>query len=271
MKSTSGQTYTVPSRGVEPSDYGPVSKRYSADPLFHSTALRSTDKLSLLSTVSIFNRLTSTELAILASSLGAQSFDRGQAIFHQGDYGDTLYVIARGQVRIYHPSAAGRELSVAIYCTCAFFGELALLDGQPRSASAEAMLPTITLTLARRTFLQTIRKHPVIAEALLAELAVRLRATTGYAKQLANPSAPQRIGWLVLDLAQRYGTPNASGICIDLQLTQDDLASMFGVTRETVNRVLARLREQGLVTFAEGQLLVPDCARLERALEQLCG
>jgi CRP/FNR family transcriptional regulator len=219
--------------------------------------------------VPIFNRLTPAQLAVLVGNLSIQSFARGQTIFHQGDYGDTLYLIARGQVRIYHPNAAGRELSVALYRAGAFFGELALLDDQPRSASAAAMLPTIILTLARRAFLHTLHEHPAIAEALLAELAARLRATSGYAEQLANPSAPQRIGWLVLDLAQRYGTPSACGMRIDLQLTQDDLASRFGVARETVNRVLARLREQGLVMFTDGQLLVPDCARLERALEQL--
>jgi CRP-like cAMP-binding protein len=131
------------------------------------------------------------------------------------------------------------------------------------------MLPTIVLALGQGAFRQILRTHPTIAETLLAELAARLRATTGYAEYLSNPSAQQRIGWLVLDLVRRYGIPNAKGTRIDLQLTQDDLASIFGVTRETVNRALARLREQGLVTLDRGQLVVPDCAELERALE-LC-
>src|SRR5207247_411787 len=110
-----------------------------------------------------------------------------------------------GQVRIYHPSAAGRELSVAIFRAGDFFGELALLDDQPRSASAEAMLPTSTLTLGRAVFRETVRNHPAIGEAMLTELAARLRVSSGYAEHLANPSAQQRVGWLVLSLAQRYG------------------------------------------------------------------
>jgi CRP-like cAMP-binding protein len=239
-----------------------------ADAPLHAAMLRSIDRLSLLRIVSIFDRLSSTQLAVLAASLRLQVFGRGQTIFQQGDQGDTLYLIARGQVRIYHPSATGREISVAIFRAGDFFGELALLDEQPRSASAEAMLPTITLTLGRSALRQTIHDQPAIASTMLAELTARLRAATGYAKHLANPSAQQRVGRLMLDLAQRYGTPNASGTRIDLQLTQDDLASMFGVTRETVNRVLARLREQGLVVIEHGQLLVPDCAQLERALGQ---
>lgn len=128
------------------------------------------------------------------------------------------------------------------------------------------MLPTIALTLGRATFRQTIRDHPALAEALLAEMGARLRDSTNYVEHLANPSAPQRIGRLLLDLARRYGVPAADGTRIGLYLTQDDLASMFGVARETVNRALTRLRDQGLVVIADGQLLVPDCMELERAL-----
>src|SRR5438046_202510 len=92
------------------------------------------DKLSALRAVSVFGRLNPAQLALLASRLEVQSFGRRQTIFHQGDPGETLYVVACGQVRIYHPSAAGRELSVAIFRAGDFFGELALLDDQPRSA-----------------------------------------------------------------------------------------------------------------------------------------
>jgi CRP/FNR family transcriptional regulator, cyclic AMP receptor protein len=234
----------------------------------HAAILRSIDKIWLLRTVSIFRQLTLAQLTALAASLGAEVFGRGQTIFQQGDRGDALYLIARGQVRIYHPSTTGHELSVAIFREGEFFGELALLDGHPRSASAEAMLPTTALTLGRTAFLATLGAHPAIAAALLAELAARLRDSTSYAEHLANPAAQQRVGWLVLALAQRYGVPETKGTRIDLELTQDDLASMFGMARETVNRVLARLRERGLVALDHGQLLVLDCARLEHALAQ---
>lgn len=232
----------------------------------HTAMLRSLDRVGLLRSVPIFGRLTAVQLAVLAANLGIQVFSRGQTIFQQGDRGDSFYLIARGQVRVYHPSAIGRELSVAIFRDGEFFGELALLDDRPRSASAEARLPTIALTLGRGAFRQTIHDHPAIAEAMLAELTARLRVSTNYAEHLANPSAQQRIGWLVLDLARRYGVPAAGGTRIDLQLTQDDLASMFGVTRETINRVLARLRGRGLIALADGHLLVPDCGRLEAVL-----
>jgi len=155
---------------------------------------------------------------------------------------------------------------MAIFRAGDFFGELELLNDQSRSTSAEAMLPTILLMLSHSAFQQIIQIHPAIAQAMLIELTSRLRASMSYAAHLANPAAYQRVGWLMLGLAQRYGKPRMDGTLIDLQLTQDDLARMFGLTRETVNRMLARLRDQGLVVIEQGQILVPDCARLEKAL-----
>jgi len=224
------------------------------------------DKLALLRTIAIFDQLSAAQGALLAAELHVCSFSRRETIFQQGDPGNMLYLIARGQVRIYHPSARGCELSVAILRAGEFFGELALLDDQPRSASAEAMCPTTTLTLTRYTFHQLLRACVPVAEALVMELVHRMRISTTYAAYLANPSAQQRVGWLVLQLAQRHGVREVGGTRIDLQLTQDDLASMVGVTRETVNRVLARLRDQELVAIADGQIVVRDCAQLERAL-----
>jgi CRP/FNR family transcriptional regulator, cyclic AMP receptor protein len=265
MKNIISQTYTSAAYTAEPIGYVAMHKRRLADAPLHTALPRSIDRLSLLRAVPLFSQLSDTHLVTLASCLGVIAFGRGQTIFQQSDRGDTLYLVARGQVRVYHPSAAGRELSVAIFRAGDFFGELALLDDQPRSASAEAMLPTIALTLGRTAFLATLGGHPVIAEALLAELASRLRASSSFAEHLAVPSAHERVGRLVLDLAQRYGVPTVGGTRIDLCVTQDELASLFGLTRETVNRALARFREQGLVLIERCQLLVPDCAELERA------
>jgi CRP-like cAMP-binding protein len=267
MSNDIGQTRSRGTGRLEPDGHAAPRHRIAKTAPLHTAMLRSIDKLGLLRTVSIFGQLTLAPLTALAAGLNVQAFGRGQTIFQQGDPGDTLYFVARGQVRVYHPLAAGQELSVAIFRHGDFFGELALLDGQARSASAEAMLPTVTLTLGQAAFRQTIRDHPAIAEALLAELGSRLRASSTFAEHLSISAAHQRVGWLVLSLAQHYGTSAAGGTRIDLQLTQDDLASMFGMTRETVNRVLARFRDQGLVVIEHGQLLVPDCARLERALD----
>jgi CRP-like cAMP-binding protein len=114
------------------------------------------NKLELLQRVPTFARLTNDQLALLARSVGTQIFERDEMIFHQGSIGSTLYIIVHGQVRIFTTSEAGQELTVTIFRDSDFFGEMALLDGQPRAAGAEAMCRTITLTLHRRAACQPL-------------------------------------------------------------------------------------------------------------------
>lgn len=219
----------------------------------------------LLRNVSIFSRLTDGQLRLLGASLGARAYGRGETIFHQGSDGDVLYLIVRGQVRIFTVSQLGQELSVKIFRDGEFFGELALLDGQPRSASAQAMRPTHTLTLHRHAFREAMRTMPDIAILVLEELSVRMRRTNTYIEHLASHSAPQRVVRTLLDLADQHGVGSGDGATrIDLHLTQDDLASLAGTTRETVNRVLGGLREQGLIQVERARVSVLNLPQLER-------
>ncbi len=227
------------------------------------------NKLDLLRNVPTFARLTEDQLALLAASVGSQSFEHGETIFHQGSIGSALYIVVSGEVRITILSAAGQEHTVAIFHAGDFFGEMALLDGQPRSASAKALHPTLTLTLHRAAFLHTINACPPIAAALLEAMALRLRQTNIYAEQLASSSAPRRVVRQILDLASQHGVADAGTTRIDLRLTQDDLASMTGTTRETVNRVLAALRDRGLIRVARARVSVLNLPQLERSLELL--
>jgi CRP/FNR family transcriptional regulator len=225
------------------------------------------DKLELLKRVTAFGRLTSDQLGLLARSVGSQTFERGETIFHQGSIGSTLYIILSGQVRIYTTSEAGQELTVTIFRDGDFFGEMALLDGHPRAASAVAMCGTNTLTLHRGAFLHTINACPPIAASVLEVMAARIRQSNAVAEQLANLSASRRVVRQLLDLAARYGIADGGVIRIDLHLTQDDLASLSGTTRETVNRVLAHLRDQGLIRVERARVSVLNLPELEQSSE----
>lgn len=222
---------------------------------------------TLLRSVPIFARLGEEHLGLLGASLGMRVFERGATIFHQGSAGDQLYLIVAGQVRISIVSQLGQELSMKIFRDGDFFGELALLDGRPRSASAEAMRRTTTLTLSRTAFLQALRANPEIAVTVLEELSGRLRQTNIYIEHLTGHSAPQRVVRTLLDLADQHGVSEQGSTRIDLHLTQDDLASLAGTTRETVNRVLAGLRDQGLISIERGRVSVLNLPQLERSLE----
>lgn len=223
------------------------------------------ENLELLRNVPILSRLTDPQLRLLGTSLGSHRFERGTTVFHQGSEGDLLYLIVQGQVRIYTISQLGQELSVKICRDGDFFGELSLLDGQPRSASAVAMRSTTTLTLHRQAFREAIRTMPDIAVTVLEELSARLRRTNTYIEHLASHSAPQRVVRTLLDLAEQHGIGEPDGARrINLHLTQDDIASLAGTTRETVNRVLSGLRGQGLIQIERARVSVLNLPQLEQ-------
>ena len=226
------------------------------------------DKLEILRNVPAFAGLDRNQLTLLATNVGSQSFQRGEMLFHQGNIGSVLYIVVSGQVRIYTNSESGQELTLTICKAGEFVGELALLDGLPRSASGQAMRPTATLTLHRSAFRHTIAACPPIAEALLGAMAARLRQTTVYAERLNSLSAPRRVVRQLLGLAIQHGVAEGHVTRIDLRLTQDDLASLSGTTRETVNRVLGLLRDQRIIRVERAQVYILDRAQLERSLER---
>jgi CRP-like cAMP-binding protein len=225
------------------------------------------NKLDLLHNVPAFSRLDGEQLNLLAEKVGSQSFGRGETIFHQGSMGNTLYIIVSGQVRISTTSESGQELTLTILRGGDFLGELALLDGLPRSANAQAMRPTATLTLHRAAFLHTIQICPPIAAAVLEAMAARLRQTNVYAEQMTSFSAPRRVVRQLLSLAAQHGIAEGTTTRIDLRLTQDDLASLAGTTRETVNRVLGLLRDQHLIRLDRAQVSILNLNQLEHSLD----
>ncbi|NJM07210.1 Crp/Fnr family transcriptional regulator [Candidatus Gracilibacteria bacterium] len=222
------------------------------------------DRQTLLRSVPIFTCLNDEHLRMLSVNLATRRFARGETIFLQGSVGNELYIIIDGQVRIYTVSESGQEFSVMIFCSQDFFGELALLDGQLRSASAVAMRPTTTVMLHRDAFQHVIIESPQIAVSVMEALSYRLRHANTYLEHLAVHSAPQRVVRRLLDLADQHGVTDGEMTRIDLHLTQDDLASLAGTTRETVNRVLAGLRDQGLIRVERARVSVLNLGLLEQ-------
>jgi CRP/FNR family transcriptional regulator/CRP/FNR family cyclic AMP-dependent transcriptional regulator len=202
--------------------------------------------------VSLLAGLSDEELSALADSLGKRTFGKGVIIFHRDSPGHTLYIIETGRVRIFLLSETGQEISLNIYGPGDSFGEMALLDGLPRSAGAITMEKTVVLTLHRDQFLRHIEAQPKMAMRIMEVLSRRLRYTTDYAGNLAFLDVYGRVAAKLLELADRYGVENEEGVVIDLRLTQAELASWVAATREFVNKVLGVYRDQGLIRI-DGQ------------------
>lgn len=221
--------------------------------------------LSMLRNVALFAGLSEGELEVLAGCLGRRTFGKGMIIFHKGGMGQTLYIIESGKVRIFILSESGQEISVNIYGPGEVFGELSLLDGQPRSAGAVTLEKTVTLTLRRDDFLPLLEACPRMAQGILEVLSSRLRYTTAHAENLSFLDVYGRVATKLLELADRYGVEaEGEGTAIDLRLTQAELATWVAATRESVNKVLRAYRDQGLIGADGQRITILDRQGLER-------
>ena len=214
----------------------------------------------------LFANLTDAEIEAIARDLAPRQFRQGETIFQQGDAGQLLYLIQSGRVRIFVMGDEGQETSVILYGPGDVFGELAVIDGLPRSAGAAAMEDTLVQTLSRDRLREHMRRAPQLALNFLKALSVRLRYSTQQVETLTFLDVPGRLVRKLLQLAQEYGLAEADGVRIDTPLTQSDLASLTGATRESVNKALGALRRQGLVTTRQGYVVITDPDALREAI-----
>lgn len=211
----------------------------------------------------LFAHVDDDGLRAIAGQMRRRRFRRGEVIFHQGDLGDSLLVLASGSVKIVLPSPEGEEAIIASLQPGDFFGELALLDDAPRSTTASAVEPTETLSLSRDQFLRLLADDPGIVRALLKALAGELRRLTGHVEELHFLDLSGRLTARLVRLA-READPAASGrVELNWPFTQSDLASMIGGTRQSVNRLLSGMVDDGLIRIDRDTLVITDVERLE--------
>jgi CRP/FNR family cyclic AMP-dependent transcriptional regulator len=214
-----------------------------------------------LRNVSLFADVPTGDLEELTAGLRRRRYARGQVIFTQGDPGANLCIVEEGRVRIVVSSDDGKELVLRLLGPGDFFGELALLDGEPRSADAVAQENCQLLLLQREDFLKFVEARPRVATALLAALSRKLRLTTRQAQDVAFLDVPARLARTLLDLAGAGDGEDGERTC---RLTQAELAGTIGVTRESVNRWLGYFEERGLIRRARGSITILQPDRLRR-------
>lgn len=228
----------------------------------------------------LFAGLDAASLQLVGGALRPRRFRRGETIFHAGDPGDAFFVVASGQVKITIPPDDGSE--PAILTTIGpggFFGELALLDGAPRSATAVALDAVATEVLRRDAFDRLVDDQPTLRRALLAALASEIRRLTAQVEDLHFLDLPGRLARHLLRsvAVTADGVVGGAGrdggelvlpageIRVPWPFTQAELAGMIGGSRQTVNRLLADFIAADLLRFDGDTLVIPDAGRLEAA------
>jgi CRP/FNR family cyclic AMP-dependent transcriptional regulator len=211
----------------------------------------------------LFAHVDDERLGALAQLTRRRRYRRNEVIFHQDDVGDSLHIVAEGAVKIVLPSQEGEEAIIATLKPGDFFGELALLDGSPRSTTATALEPTETIALPRDQFQRFLSEDPQLVTALLRSLAGELRRLTGHVEELHFLDLAGRLSMRLVRLA-RGSDPQARGRAeLNWPFTQTDLAAMIGGTRQSVNKLLSGLVEEGLLEIDRETLVITDLAALE--------
>jgi CRP-like cAMP-binding protein len=226
--------------------------------------MRNEEMASLLGRTPAFSTLDPQILEQIAASTHSRSYRRGDSIFHEGESGDCLYVVASGLVKVFTASESGDEMLLATLRPPDMFGELALIDGGPRSASAAAMHPTILLVITRTAFFDLIRRCPSALEGVLRSVATLLRNTLGRASDLVFLDLPGRVAKVLVELAEDRGESMAGGIGLSLDITQSDFAAMVGGSRPTVNQILHAFEERGYLVVRGRQIFVKRLDLLRR-------
>lgn len=201
----------------------------------------------LLAKSPLFSGLGQGELTALARTAQRLEYDPGQIIFHMNSLGDGLYLLASGRVKVVVPSPEGKEIILATLGPGAFFGELALVDDEPRSASVVAELPSVVYRIHRNDFSRLLDARPSIARALLRELARRLRRANAHMESLLTLDVFGRLARYLLDLAREHGQPLGNGWIAVRRPTHHDIAAAIGSSRETVSRLMGALSASGFL------------------------
>jgi CRP/FNR family transcriptional regulator, cyclic AMP receptor protein len=214
------------------------------------------DTVQLLRQVSIFAELPQEIVADLAKRVWQKTAEAGSVIVSHEEAGDALFVIASGKVKVVLYGETGREIILSILRAGDFFGEMALLDKQPRSANVVAVEESQLLGLDREAFQTHLTAHPSTALAVLAELSRRLRHADEVIGNLALLDVYARVARTVRDLAQKQGEPVDGGLLIKERPTQQEIAGLIGTSRETVSRALSDFARRGLLEMSGKQILV---------------
>ena len=195
-----------------------------------------------------------------------RSFKGGEIIFTQGDRGDALYAVVTGKIRISAGLADGKEIFLNIMEPGDTFGEIALLDGGARTASATATVTSELVAIRREPLFALLEREPRLALELLRLCGERLRWTSGLVEDASLLDAPARLAKRLLSLCQLHGKRAAAGV--KLEISQEDLAGFLGVSRQIVNQYLQDWKGRGWVDLGRGSVTVLDEAAIRNSAQE---
>jgi CRP/FNR family cyclic AMP-dependent transcriptional regulator len=211
------------------------------------------DRFTPIKAVPFFTQLTESELEIVRGLSSEKPFPRSAVVLSEGDLGDSLYMIESGKVKVFISDKDGREMILKLLGRGDFFGELAMIDKQPRSASITTLEASVFLILTHEAFEQCVARIPRIANMVMRVLAQRVRDADRKIGTLAMMDVYGRVASTLLELAVN---DKDGKLMVTEKLSQQDLANMVGASREMVNRILRDLSERGFISVESKSITI---------------
>lgn len=217
-----------------------------------------------LKNVPLFEDFSDEELEKLLVISKEKTYPKDAVIFQKDDLGNFFFLICSGRVKVIIETEEGKEGILSILYPTEFFGEMSLLDGEPRSATVVALEETKVIIIERNDFLSLLYKHPELALKILKTLSLRLRKANRQIETLMFLDAPGKVARLLIDIAQERGKKINNEILIDLDFTRQELGNLIGVSRETTTRILKSFEEDGILSIERNQIIIKDIGELKR-------
>ncbi|MGB9647493.1 MAG: Crp/Fnr family transcriptional regulator [Stellaceae bacterium] len=214
----------------------------------------------------MFGKLSAGEIDSLISYARVERYPAGYEIFAKGSSGQSLVAVLRGSIRISSLSNEGKEIVFNIINAGEIFGEIAVLDGEERSADATAMTDCELLVLNRRDFLRLLENRADLCMILLRILCQRLRQTSEQVEDVMFRHLESRLAKALLRRAESVGLHGPQSTSVELHLSQRELGNMAGGSRESVNKILQNWHRQGLIDLGKSSVLIRDIEALRRLI-----
>ncbi|HEY1382427.1 MAG TPA: Crp/Fnr family transcriptional regulator [Dongiaceae bacterium] len=224
--------------------------------------LDQSERQTLIRRSFLFRDVAQPILEQLSALSVTKHLERRETLLSRGDEGDALYVVVEGLVRIWVGSESGKELTFSMMEPGDVFGEIALLDGLPRTANATAQEATLLLVIQRSAFLSVLEGEPTLARHIIELLCERMRLKTDLLSDFAFADLPVRLARKLDDLVTAHGEIDGNVARLGRRFSQTELAQMLGVSREAINKQLAAWSHKGIVSTEEGGLTVLNLSGL---------
>lgn len=216
----------------------------------------------------MFEGVPADQLETLASRAVPIKLAAREILFSKGDDGERLFLVTEGTIRVGVMSADGREVTYGLIRPGQLFGEIAVLDNAPRSADASALEPSQVLAFERHHVLELLARNPDCMLRLVTILCQRIRQADQLLEDIFFLSLPNRLAKHLLSLSDLVGQKPDKGDGVTIRMSQQAVADHMGISRESVNKVLSKWEQAGLVSLWRGQITIHDRERLDALLNE---